>query len=84
MEYAKRKIHFASPEVAHVQQIYSAEPSEIAIMEENHHELQQKESDIFTHQKLGADFEIESYDFCPADRLLHTILFFPLIIRFSR
>ena len=57
MEYAKRKIHFASPEVAQVQQIYSAEPSEIAIKEENH-QLQQKESDILTHEKLGPDFEI--------------------------
>ncbi|CBY12258.1 unnamed protein product [Oikopleura dioica] len=56
MEYAKRKIHFASPEVAQVQEIYSAEPSEIAIKEENH-QLQQKESDILTHEKLAVKKE---------------------------
>ena len=54
MEYAKRKIHFANPEVAVVKTIYSAEPSEIAIMEDPALELQQKESDILSHQKLGA------------------------------
>lgn len=54
IEYAKRKIQFANPEVAMVKTMSICEPEEIEIKEENN-SVEQKESDILTHQKLGKD-----------------------------